>query len=425
MSNATDTYLTTHEQELYDLGDQLFLHPELGFKEWETGRIIRAFCKAHELPIHQEYALTGFSVRIGSGEPHIGLIAELDAIPVAGHPCANPETNAAHACGHSTQCAIMLGALAALKDSLKSEQGTVTLYFTPAEEFTDMEYRNSLVKEGKVRYCSGKQNMLAERIFEEEDLLIHLHAMTNPVYQYSIGSVLSGFVYKKITFLGKASHAAALPHLGINALNECTLFLNALNMLRETFQEEDVVRLHGMITKGGTTVNSIPEEVVYECYVRSVNPEVIQEVNDKVNRAAIHCANALGGEVRIEDTPGYLPLHQSKELNEVIHRSILKYAREEDILYGEISAAAGDVGDICMFKPIIQYGYNGFTGAIHGADLAIVNKEQVYVTQARIVADAVETLLSEPDTVARIKDSFQPKMSYEEYIRYLSGKRKD
>ena len=421
MTEFLTNYIDEHAEELFALGDELFCHPELGYREFETKKIIQNFLDAHGLSIDREFAYTGFSVTIGEGSPHIGLIAELDGIPTQGHPYADPVTTAAHACGHSTQVAIMLGVMAALNADPNRPQGTVTLYFTPAEEFTDMEYRKGLVKEGRVRYCSGKQEMLAEHVFDAADCLIHIHAMSGNQWRLSLGCVLSGFVYKKITFLGKASHAAAMPEKGVNALNECTLFLNAVNMLRETFRDEDVVRLHGIIDDGGNTVNSIPDKVVYECYVRSVNPDVIRDLSAKVSSAAEHCAAALGGSCIIEDTPGYLPLHQSDELNEVMLENMRKFVADKDIRRGEISPAAGDVGDISMFKPIIQYGYGGFTGAIHGADLAIKDREEVYLLQPKIVGSAVLDLLAHPEKTEHIVSSFTPKMTYGEYLAYLNS----
>ena len=416
-------YIDEHKEEIYALGDALFTHPELGFKEVKTGEIIRAYMNEHDLKVDQTYALTGFSITLGSGYPHIGVIAELDAIPTKGHPFADKDTTAAHACGHSTQVTITLAALSALKEEMENLEGRVTLFFTPAEEFTDLAYRRELVKEGKVPFMSGKEVMLYEHVLDDVDCIIHLHAMGDKNYHFSIDSVLSGFVHKRIIFEGKSAHAAMGPSEGINALHECTLFINALNMLRETFREEDVVRVHGIINDGGNTVNSIPGRVEYECYVRSVNPDVLQSLSQKITAAAKHCAAALGGNAIVEDTPGYLPLHQSKELNEVIHENILHFAKEEEIKWHEYSAAAGDVGDICMFKPIVQYGYNGISGSIHGADMAIADKEEVYITQAKVVAMSIYDLLKDHSKVEKIKNGFKAKMTYEEYVAYLRGEK--
>ncbi len=414
-------YIEEHKDEIFELGETLFNNPELGFKEVETGRIIKDYLTNHNLKAKKETALTGFTVEIGSGKPHIGIIAELDAIPTQGHPCANPETTAAHACGHSTQQTMALAAFTALKQQIDSLKGTVTLFFTPAEEFTDLEYRKQLQAEGKIKYLSGKENMIYEHMFDDVDCIIHFHAKGNNEYRYSINSTLAGFIYKKITFVGKSAHAAVLPHLGVNALNECTLFLDAINMLRETFRDEDMVRVHGIITDGGNTVNSIPDKVVYECYVRTTNPEILHSLNDQLTKAAQGCASALGGSVIVEDTPGYLPLIQSKELNEVVLENILNFAKESEIQNGEKSVAAGDVGDIGAMKPLIQYGYSGFSGRIHGTDLEIKDPYEIYITQAKIIAGTVYDLLTNPEKVKYIVDSFKPSITYDEYIKYLDN----
>ena len=415
------TFIDKSREELIALGDELFRNPELGFREFRTGEIIREYLKRHDLKVTDEYDVTGFSVTIGSGRPHIGIIAELDAIPTPGHPFADPETNAAHACGHSSQQVIALGALTAIAQQINQLSGTVTLFFTPAEEFTDIEYRRRLIAEGKIRYLSGKENMLAERKFDDVDCLIHMHAMGSSEYNYSVDSILAGFIYKKITFIGRAAHAAVLPHLGINAVNELNLFLNAVNALRETFRDEDMVRVHGMIDQGGSTVNSIPDKAVYECYVRTVNQDILQQLNQQISNAADHCAKALGGSCIIEDTKGYLPLHQSPKLCEVVMDNILQFADRKEIHHHEKSVAAGDVGDICAFKPIIQYGYNGFSGRIHGADLKIEDPETVYITQSKITAMTVYDLLADPSLVKQITDEFTPSMTWQQYIDYLNS----
>ena len=191
-------------------------------------------------------------------------------------------------------------------------------------------------------------------------------------------------------------------------------------MLRETYKEEDMVRVHGIIAKGGDTVNSIPEEVVYECYIRSINPNFLLELNEKVTNAAIHCSQALAGTCIIEDIPGYLPFIPSKPLSEVIYRNMLDYADKDNIRWDEKSVAAGDVGDMSVFKPVTQYGYTGFKGRVHGNNLQIADPDEVYIVQAEIVASSVIDLLTESTLVDTIVNSFEPKMTYQQYLDYLN-----
>lgn len=407
-----------------ELGRKLFEIPELGFKEFKTREILMKELKNAGFEIERTFARTGFSVSLGSGHPHIGLIAELDAIPTLGHPHADlNDQSAAHTCAHSTQCAIMTSVIKALKEVNVTEfDGKITLFFTPAEEFTDMAFRRELISKGEIAYPAGKIQMLHEGIFDDVDLCLHLHAMGNDEYRFASDSHLAGFIYKKFTFVGKASHAAVLPHLGVNALNAFALFQSAAGMLRETFVDEDKNRFHGIVTEGGQTVNSIPERVVYEGYVRSFNTSNMKLLSDKLTHAAKHCAEALGAECIVEDTPGYLPFKPCHELSLAVEENMLHFCQPKEILHDEKSVAAGDIGDLGLFVPTIQFGYGGVGGVIHGKNMFIEDEERLYIESAKVTAMTVIDLLQHPDKTKRILESFTPQMTKEEYFNYLNSK---
>jgi len=424
MKNKLQAIIDQKKAEIYALGDDLFKTPELGFKEFKTKSKIIDYLNKYQIKVEKEYCETGFQVSIGSGLPHIGLLAELDAIPTPDHPFCDPVSNAAHSCGHSTQVTIMLAALVALQETkvLDHFPGKVTLYFTPAEEFTDIAYRRELISQGKIKYLSGKENMLVDHVFDDVDLIIHLHASGEyQGYRFGVNSTLAGFIYKTFTFTGKAAHAAVLPDKGVNALNAFALFQSAVAMLRETFKEEDMIRVHGIITHGGDTVNTIPDRVVYEGYVRSANPQTLLKINERLTDCAKHSAMAIGAKCHVKDTAGYLPLIQDERLSEVIYQNMLKFTTADQIKNHEVSVAAGDVGDISVFKPIIQYAYTGFTGTMHGKTLLVTDQEEVYLTQAKLVAMTVYDLLSNPALVENIKKTFKPTMTYAEYLTYLGN----
>ena len=173
-------YISENKKEIIDLGYNLFTHPQLGYKEFINKKTLCEYFEKYGFRIENECFETAFTVSIGKGKPHIGLIAELDALPTLGHKYANPEdNNAAHSCGHSTQCAIQAAVMVALRQRNISK-GKVTLFFTPAEEYTDIEYRKKLIKEKKIDYIGGKQNMIKKGLFDDVDCLIHLHTMSSP-----------------------------------------------------------------------------------------------------------------------------------------------------------------------------------------------------------------------------------------------------
>ena len=408
---------------IFELGRALFAHPELGFKEFETKRLLLEFLTKEGFTVQQEYARTGFQISIGSGHPHIALIAEMDAIPTPGHPMANhADQEAAHSCGHSSQCAIAVAALLALKDSKAvADGGMVSLFFTPAEEYTDMEFRKELIAKGEIQYPAGKIQMLADGVLKDVDVCLHMHAMGESKYHFAVDSSLAGFIYKKFIFHGRGAHAAVLPHLGVNALNAFALFQSAAGMLRETCVDEDKNRFHGIVTEGGQTVNSIPERVVYEGYVRSFNTEQMQQLSNRLTNAASHCAMAIGGTCEVEDTPGYLPFHPCHALSEVAHQNMLAFVPEEAILKDEKSVAAGDIGDLGAFIPCIQFGYGGITGIIHGKSMQIADEPRVYLETAKILAATAVDLLQQTGLMEHICGAFQPEMTWEEYEAYCGA----
>ena len=409
-----------NKKEILELADNLLKHPELGYKEFKTKEYLVNYLKSKGFKIENECFRTAFSVSIGKGHPHIGLIAELDALPTLGHKYASPIDNAAHACGHSSQCVIMAGAMALLKK--EKFDGKITLFFTPSEEYTDIAFREKLIKNKEIKYIGGKINMLDKGLFDDVDIVIHLHAMGENKYKYSVGSNLSGFVYKKMMFKGRAAHAAVAPDKGVNALNAYALFNSSLNMLRETFKEEDAIRIHGFISEGGQTVNSIPERVTYECYVRSNNSKALMDTAKKVDNAAKNCAKALGATCKIKTSPGYLPLIQNHKINEIIYLEMLKFVEPEEIEINNPSMAAGDIGDISVFKPTVQFGYGGFTGIPHGKTFMVKDENLVYFDSMKLVFNFVMKLLKNKELVNDVVKNYKPTMTKKEYKNYIDGR---
>src|SRR2546421_3582760 len=133
-------------EEIIGLGEEIRRHPELGFKEVRTARLVEETFRKLGLAPRAGLALTGVRAdaegRLGAG-PTFAVLGELDALVVAGHPEGDPQTGAAHACGHNAQIAGMLGAAMALLDAKALDQlaGRVAFFAVPAEEYGDIEGR--------------------------------------------------------------------------------------------------------------------------------------------------------------------------------------------------------------------------------------------------------------------------------------------
>ena len=407
------------------LAEDIFKNPELGYKEFRSREKVEEALKDAEIPF-TEVAYTGLMATLDSGKegPCIGLIAEFDAVPVLGHPYASSDQNAAHACGHYAQTGVMLAVFLALKEAGVMERlaGKVKLFFTPAEEFCDMDYRRNLIREGKVSHSSGKQEMISLGLFDECAVLLSCHSMglIDTDYQAEVGASLNGFCQKKVTFLGTEAHAGASPHLGVNALHAMTLAISAINALRESFPEEDCIRVHYIVTEGGQTVNSVPARTKMEMYIRGKTVEAIRSTERKVDRALRGAALAINCDLEIQNTPGYLPLKQDPALTELVRSQILRYMPESRIAEGTHGTASGDMGDLSMLFPTVEIGISGFKGRIHGRDFGTENEREAYQIPAHYFVDAVMRLLENEGAEAkRIQESFVPKFKKENYLAEL------
>lgn len=412
---------------MIELSEDIYCHPELGFKEFRSREKAIAALDSAGIP-HQDVAYTGIRACLDSGKPgpNIGLIAEFDAVPTLGHPYANEGDYAAHTCGHYAQLGVMMSLFLAIKESdlLKDLCGKVTLLVTPGEEFCDMDYRKGLIAEGKLHHPSGKQEMIATGVFDDVDIMLSCHAMGLDMEQYhaEIGAGLNGFIQKRAIFYGKASHAGANPEGGVNALNAANLAMTGINFLRETFRAEDAIRVHFVMQEGGQTVNTVPARTRLEMYVRAKTVKAILETNAKVNRALRAGALAIGCALEIQDMPGYFPLHQDENLTELVKKHILDYMEPEMIAQGTHGFASGDMGDISLMWPTVEIGVAGFSGSIHGKDFKTSDPEQAYCVPARYFADTVEELLSDGGAAAwQIKEAFQPVMSKKDYLETLDS----
>ena len=99
------------------------------------------------------------------------------------------------------------------------------------------------------------------------------------------GGTNNGIVAKHIRFLGKAAHAGGAPHAGINALNAAMIAMSAIHAQRETYRDEDTIRIHPIITQGGIAVSSVPADVHMETFVRGKTIEAFLTANQQVDRA--------------------------------------------------------------------------------------------------------------------------------------------
>lgn len=409
-----------NKERIIAIGDDIFSHPELGFKEERTSALVRDTLDSLHIPHQDRLALTGVKGILTGGEPgpRVMVMGELDAVVCPLHPQADPNTGAAHSCGHNSQIASMLGAAMGLAPLARELGGDVVFAAVPAEEYVELEYRQRLRQEGKIHFIGGKQEFIRQGVLDDVDMgmMIHSHAGVGDRH-FLMECDSSGFIGKLIRFTGKEAHAGARPFDGINALNAACLALLAINSQRETFREKDRIRIHPIMTKGGDLVNIVPADVRLETYVRGTNLRGILDASEKVNRCLQGCAYAIGATVDIQELPGYLPLIQDKTISGLFARNGEALLGQGSNIYGQELMGATDAGDISSVMPFIHVSTGGYLGDAHSKDFTICDKEMAYVMPAKAMALTVIDLLYGHAAQAReIKAGFTPKLTRESYL---------
>jgi len=413
-----------YAKEIHDFTDDIYKNPELGFKEFRTTQKVSEFLKKLDLQVEENIAITGCRANTGKREegPNVCVMGELDSVICHDHKDAG-ENGASHSCGHNIQLGAMLGCAAGIIKSGAMDHlaGSVEFMAVPAEEFIEIDYRSKLIDEGKLKYAGGKQELIQRGYFDQVDMAMMIHSTSyEGETKAALGTTSNGFVGKKVNFIGREAHSGAAPHLGINALNAAMLALNNINSQRETFRDEDHIRVHPIITKGGDIVNVVPADVKMETYVRGSTIQGIKLANTKVNNCLKAGALATGAKVEIQEIPGYLPLKSCIGLDEVYKNNLLEFLGESEIEMGGAMSGSTDFGDITHIMPGIHPMIGGVSGALHTRTYSVDDKELAYIIPAKVFAMTLVDLLYDGAKEAKeIIDNFTPIMTKKEYLDFL------
>ena len=288
----------------------------------------------------------------------------------------------------------------------------------PAEEYVEVEYRLGLKREGKIEFLGGKPELVRLGELDDVDMAMMFHT-TSRIEEGKAGLATSfnGCLVKFVEYGGRAAHAGGAPDKGINALNAAMLALSAIHAQRETFRDQDGVRVHPIITKGGELVNVVPADVRMETFVRGRTLESILDAEKKVNRALRAGALAVGAKVRITTLPGYLPYEGDPLLGTLIKQNAIEVVGQEGWRDLGHQTGSTDMGDLSQLMPAVHPYAGGASGNGHGADFTIVDRDAAYVNPAKMMAMTVIDLLAgEAAMASRVLAETPRKMSKDEYL---------
>jgi amidohydrolase len=254
--------------DLLELSHAISADPELGYDEHRASARCAGLLESHGYAVERgAYGLpTAFAARAGSRGPHVVVCAEYDALPGVGH-----------ACGHNVIAASAVGAGIALAPLAESAGLRVTVLGTPAEEVG-----------------GGKVDLIRAGAFDGVDAAMMIHP--TPYDDHAPRSL--AIEEWRVTYRGRASHASAEPHLGLNALDGVVQGYVAIGMLRQHLRPDQQV--HGVILDGGAAANVVPERTEASYYLRAVDLADLDDLRVRVRACLEGAATATGTSVEIE-----------------------------------------------------------------------------------------------------------------------------
>ena len=251
-----------HGELLLGVSHDIFEHPELCFEEHHAHDVLVAALRGSGIDTTAgAFGLdTAFVAEVGEQGPTVGIICEYDALPGIGH-----------ACGHNVIAAAGLGAGLALASLANELGGRVRILGTPAEEGG-----------------GGKEFMLRAGAFDGLDA-----AMMIPPADRDLPTMAAIAVEQlHVTYHGEASHAAAAPELGRNALDAAVLGYVNVAALRQHIGPRE--RVHGIFTDAGEKANVVPHRAAAHWFVRSQDLESLEHLKRRVLDCLAAGATAAG-----------------------------------------------------------------------------------------------------------------------------------
>lgn len=319
--------IRSNAERILRLSHEIHANPETAFQEQRAAQLVAGMLEEAGFVVKAPVAGldTAFVASAGSGELHIGICAEYDALPGVGH-----------ACGHNIIAAAAVATGLALSEVGTDADLTVSVLGTPAEEGG-----------------GGKITMLDAGVFDDLHAALMLHPF--PVEMAHMPCLAVSQL--EVTYHGRAAHASAWPDEGVNAADALTVAQVAIGLLRQHIRSTD--RVHGIVTEGGEAPNIVPERSRALYYVRAATLDDLGEIERKVRDCFEAGAKATGATVEIQYTsPTYSHFEPDPDLVASYRRNAEAAGRtfpELDSRWGR-AAISTDMANVSLKLPAIHPG---------------------------------------------------------------------
>ncbi|MFH8516131.1 M20 family metallopeptidase [Streptomyces gelaticus] len=353
LKTDTSTGVSDWQDRVLELARALHARPEIAFQETESAAAISELLTEGGFTIERGTGglPTAFTATAGSGELTVALCIEYDALPEVGH-----------ACGHNLIAGASVAAALALAPYVDELGITLKAIGTPAEE-----------------HGGGKALLLEAGAFDGVGLALMVHPVQDGVGYNPAGSTAQAVGRYRAVFRGRAAHAAAAPHQGVNAADAATLSQVAVGLLRQQLPGDQRVAL--FVSEGGVATNIIPERAVVDFECRAFTLPEYEALLERVRRCFEGAALATGAELAVEATePLYEPLVQDDALAGFWTSAMAAFGR--DVTSGDrLAGGSTDMGNVSQVIPSLHpwLSIPGADAPIHShAFAAVADTSQAY-----------------------------------------------
>lgn len=368
--------------ELSELSRRIHANPELGFQETQASSWLTEYLERNGFSIEQGiYQLpTAFRGSYGQGKPVMAILAEYDALPELGH-----------ACGHNIIAAAAVGAGIAAKPAIDQCGGSLLVIGTPSEELH-----------------GGKAIMVERGAFSDLDVAMMVH----PGAHDTATTQALACQHLQVEFWGQAAHAAAHPEKGVNALEAMLLAFAAINSLRQHIK--DRARIHGIITDGGQAPNIVPAHSAGTFIVRAEDDSYLEELKERVINCFAGAATATGARLEYQWAGiRYAPMRNNQTLAQLFSQNMEYLGRSFRISDPTGAFGSTDMGNVSQLVPSIHpiVAIAPITEGVHTIQFASAaaseDASRAILDAAKALAMTVVDLVSNPDTIIKVKEEFQ------------------
>lgn len=377
-------YIDLIRDEICDMADFIFDHPEEGLKEYQAVELLTGFLSLHNFSIEKAVGGLETSFRAvyenGVGGPSIGLLCEYDALKGVGHACA-----------HHMQGPAIVAVASALKDIMIDYPFKLVVYGTPAEEVT-----------------GGKIIMLENGCFKDIDVALMMHGAPTTTTDIKCMS-MSTF---EVAFFGKSAHAAIKAEDGRSALDALLLSFNGIEFLREHVKED--TRMHYTVTNGGGPDNVVPNKAAGTFTLRSYNRKYLDSVVERFKDIIKGASLMTGTTFEISENHAYSSKIPVLKLNDILMENArlidaptIRPAREK--------TGSTDLGNVMYTVPgsCIRLAFVPENTSPHSQEYLDAGKSdeahRAVLCSAKILAASCCDMISDENIILEIQREFKHK----------------